>query len=380
MINGERVKQARELRGLTQTELADRIGKDQSAIARIERNGFQPSDEVLEAIAIQTGFPPSFFRRKPSSGFTAGSLQFRARRMSAGERTRAYQYAKTVWECVQMMADEITEIPVKLPKLDEPPDVAAAVTRAELGLSPDAPIPNVIDAVERAGVLVLTIPLPLEKWDAFCLWAGEETKQPVIVVASQAPGDRLRLSVSHELAHLVMHQSLQGELQAIEREASRFAGEFLMPEAAMRQEIVPPVTLTSLSELKPHWGVSIQALIYRARDLEIISERQRSYLFEQLSVRGWRKQEPSELAVAVEKPRAVRKMAELLYGDPIDYRRFAGDAGFALRFAEEIIDLHAGRGDAPTTQAHKAPDAGRLYHLPGGKKGSGLHLYSEEDC
>ncbi|MBA3474909.1 MAG: XRE family transcriptional regulator [Rubrobacter sp.] len=360
MINGERVKQGRELRGLTQTELAERIDKDQSTIAYIERGSLQPSDEVLEAIAIQTGFPPSFFRRESRSGFTSGSLQFRARKMSAGERTRVYQYARTVWESAEKMAEQINELPVRIPKLHEPPEIAADVTRSELGLPPDTPIPHVINAVERAGVLVLTVPLPLKKWDAFCLWAGEETKRPVIVIASEAPGDRLRYSVAHELGHLVLHRSLQGELKVIDQEANRFAGALLMPEAAMRQELVPPVSLTSLAELKVRWGVSIQALAGRARDLGIITERQHKYLFEQLAVRGWRKQEPSELAVPIEKPRAVRKMAELLYGNPIDYKRLAADVGFTTQFAKEIMALHADRKNMPSVAKQQTADSGKL--------------------
>jgi len=77
---------------------------------------------------------------------------------------------------------------------------------------------------------------------------------------------------------------------------------------------VPPVTLATVAKLKPRWRVSIQALIRRARDLAIISDRQYHYLFQQLSARGWRKREPAQFDVAAEKPRAFRKMAEVLYG------------------------------------------------------------------
>jgi Zn-dependent peptidase ImmA (M78 family)/transcriptional regulator with XRE-family HTH domain len=286
MVSGERVKQARELRGLTQTELARRIDKDQSTIAYIERGSFQPSDEVLGAIAIQTGFLPSFFMQRSRAGFPSGTLQFRARRMSAGHRTQVHQYAKTLWESAERMAESINEIPVRLPRLAEPPEIAADVTRSELGLSPDAPVPNVTNTVERAGVLVLTVPLPLEKWDAFCLWAGEENKRPLIFIASNAPGDRLRCSMAHELGHLVMHQSLNGELRNIDGEANRFAAQFLMPEATIRQELVPPISFTSLAELKPRWGVSMQALARRARSLNIITDGQLKYLYKQLATRG----------------------------------------------------------------------------------------------
>ena len=369
MVSGERIRQARELRGLTQTELANRIDANQSTVARIEIDELQPSDEALEAIAIQTGFPPAFFRREPKPGFPAGSLQFRARKMSAGERTRVYQYARTVWESVQDMADEISEIPVKLPSLNESPEIAADVARSELGLPPDTPIPHLINALEKAGVIVLTVPLPLKKWDAFCTWTGEERTRPVIVIASEAPGDRLRYSVAHETGHLVLHRSLQGELKGIDQEANRFAAALLMPKSAMLQEIVPPVTLTSLAELKPRWGVSIQALIYRARDLGIITDRQFRYLFEQLSRRGWRKQEP--LTIPVERPRAVRKMAEILYGLPIDHRQFAAKAGFRPQFAKDILELHASREEMLTGRKNQEATEGKLVKFTNRQERSG---------
>ncbi len=360
-VNGERIKQARELRGLTQAQLAERVGVDQSTIAYLERDNFQPSDEKLEAIAIQTGFPPSFFRQRPVEGFPSGSLQFRARSMSAGQRTQVRQYARTVWEIAENMAGQVSEIPLRLPRLSERPEVAAAVTRSELGLPPDKPILHVTNAVERAGVLVLTIPLSMGKWDAFCAWAGEEANRPVIVVADGATGDRLRYSISHEIGHLVLHRWLEGRLKTIDAEADRFAAEFLMPEVAMREELIPPVTLTSLSALKPRWGVSIQALVRRARDLSVITERQYKYLFQQLTKRGWRKREPSALAVPVERPRAFRKMAELLYGDPIPYKKLAIDANLTTQFARELIELHAGR-------KRKAPEHNNLLTFPDRKQ------------
>ena len=57
MLSGERVKQARELRGLTQTELADKIGVNQSAIAKIPKglndiaSGFSDVSVVLKIVS-----------------------------------------------------------------------------------------------------------------------------------------------------------------------------------------------------------------------------------------------------------------------------------------------------------------------------------------
>jgi transcriptional regulator with XRE-family HTH domain len=61
VISGDLVKEARHRAGLTQAELAQRLGKSQSAIARWERDDVQPSLETLRNIVRGCGFDLSFF-------------------------------------------------------------------------------------------------------------------------------------------------------------------------------------------------------------------------------------------------------------------------------------------------------------------------------
>ena len=63
MITPARLRQARELRGLTQTALARQVGVHPSAIAQLETGRIQPSPAVLDALSRATGFPPAFFTR-----------------------------------------------------------------------------------------------------------------------------------------------------------------------------------------------------------------------------------------------------------------------------------------------------------------------------
>ena len=63
MITPARLRQARELRGLTQTALARQVHVHPSAIAQLETGRIQPSPAVLEALGRATGFPPAFFTR-----------------------------------------------------------------------------------------------------------------------------------------------------------------------------------------------------------------------------------------------------------------------------------------------------------------------------
>jgi Zn-dependent peptidase ImmA (M78 family) len=103
-------------------------------------------------------------------------------------------------------------------------------------------------------VWVVAIPVPLPQRDAFSTWAGGDGSTPVIVVAATTAGDRRRFSVAHEVGHLVLHQIPQGSPDELERQAYAFAEAFLLPEAAMRQVLVPPITLTTLADLKARWG------------------------------------------------------------------------------------------------------------------------------
>jgi Zn-dependent peptidase ImmA (M78 family) len=109
----------------------------------------------------------------------------------------------------------------------------------------------------------------------------------------------------------------------------------------MRQEIETPVTLSRIAPLKLRWGVSLQALVRRAHDLGVIANRQYRYLFEQLSARGWRMNEPANLAVAQERPRGLRKMAEVVYGDPIDYGGFSSDARLSVSYLKDLMEGYA---------------------------------------
>jgi Zn-dependent peptidase ImmA (M78 family)/DNA-binding XRE family transcriptional regulator len=264
LISGERVRQARELIGLTQTEFAKSIEVNQSAVAQIESGRISPSDQVLQRIVLLTKLPISFFKQAPSTDFPLGSLLFRSRAsITLKERSEARQYARTVFEMTEKMEQRIkNKISLRIPRIDDDPKTAAIQTRSLFGLSPDVPIKNLINTLEKNGALVMALPVELAKRDAFSLWVGSGNHRPVIVITNRnAPGDRIRYSVAHELGHLVMHQSIVGDLASIEKEANIFASEFLMPEESMRREIEQPVTLASLYPLKIKWKVSIQALI-----------------------------------------------------------------------------------------------------------------------
>ena len=361
MIHGDRVRQARELQGLTQTDFAERLEVAQSAVARIENGSLEPSEDLLGRISLLTRFPPTFFRQPPSDDLPMGSLLYRARlSVSKRKRAQAWRLAQLYYESADQLRQQLNVPPIRLPQLQEDPVTAARLARSALGLSPDGPIKNLVGTLERAGLIVVALPLRIQGLDAFSVWPGHQSKPPLIALLETTEGDRQRFSTAHEVGELVLHHPPTGTVTAMEHEANVFAAELLLPADSIGDELVPPVTLGSLAELKLRWGVSMQALIRRARDLNSITERQYRYLFEQLSTRGWKTQEPENLRIPAERPRALAKMVELLYGKDVDLSRLANELSRPEQFVRTMLEAHSFSNPMET----KPSNGGKLLQLP----------------
>jgi Zn-dependent peptidase ImmA (M78 family)/DNA-binding XRE family transcriptional regulator len=346
---GEQIKHAREFNGFTQAMLAEKLGIQQYVVSQAERNARVLPDELLNQIADITGFPVTFFDESPETEFPLGSLLFRKfNYLSSQDKTRAYRIAWQSYYLYERLSKRLRTIPLRIPKyIEEDPITAARLIRSAIGCEPESPIKNLINKFERHGIVVIMLSEEIKGLDAFSTWVNGI--HPIIVLSPERPGDRQRLSAAHELGHLVLHQSFRGGFDGLEREANQFAAELLLPEEAMRREMIPPITLSNLAELKNRWGTSIQALTYRARELGIISLRQDKYLWTQISKRGWKTQEPDALYIAPEKPRALRKMAEVLYGEPIQYKKLAGETHLPVFWVKRALDNHASKEDLETS-------------------------------
>lgn len=346
--NKDRIRQARELAGMTQAALAKEVNVKQGTIAKIERGWSAPSAELMSSIARETRLPMSFFTQDSGVDFGEGTLLFRAKAsMSRKQELEARRHAEILLEFAQKMATQLNTPHNGLQSLQgySPADAALAA-RKQLNLDAVSPIPHLIRAIEKAGGFVLALP-PLVNRDAFAAWAGPEQDVPVIAISAEAPADRLRFNVAHELGHLLLHKVRYAPNKNREREADEFAAEFTTPAAGIRTDFTPqPVTLERLGEMKTQWGISIAALARRAFQLGFITERRYRYLFQQINSRGWRMKEPSQYDIPKEKPRSLRKMAEVLYGTPPNLSSIAADINLSVAHVQEILDRYAEAGEA----------------------------------
>src|SRR5437879_8243866 len=117
------------------------------------------------------------------------------------------------FEIALRLSSHASLVPVRLP-LGSDPVVTARNVRQVMAAA-DGPISSITRAVERLGVLV--IPLPsLKDCDAFAVWAGPAREYPVIGMITGTTPDRTRMSIAHELGHLVLHRYASSGTQEME--------------------------------------------------------------------------------------------------------------------------------------------------------------------
>jgi Zn-dependent peptidase ImmA (M78 family) len=144
-------------------------------------------------------------------------------------------------------------------------------------------------------------------------------------------GDRQRMTLAHELGHVLLRSYRHLPLKIREEEAMRFGGAFLFPKQAALEELSSTLNLNGYARIKAKWGISIQALIRRSHDLGIVSRERYRSLMVQVSGRGWRTQEPVE--VGIEKPAMMWTLLTRRFG-PNPYLA----ASTALRIAPEFLE------------------------------------------
>jgi Zn-dependent peptidase ImmA (M78 family)/transcriptional regulator with XRE-family HTH domain len=361
MIQGDRIKQVREMHRLTQSDLVRDIPElTQPQLSRVESGRApDPGIEIVSLLSSVLGVTEEFFYKPPAPNLRAHSPQFRARsKLTESAKAAGLQWARLVHEAYQELRLRANQIPVQLTQLNgSPPHEAAHAVREVLGFSQDEALPYLVLAIERAGVTVLGLPYTADSLDAFSAWCRDE---PVIALLGDAPGDRIRFSTAHELGHLVLHSPDQIGRE-IEAEADAFAAELLTPRHVIAKVMPRNPTLSSLAMLKTEWGVSIKSLVRRARELGTIDADRATSLYRQISARGWNKTETGY--VPFEKPRALRKLAEIAYGPGPNAERFAVDVHWSYDLAVSVLNQHATAAELPFSQSTGIVDRSNVIEL-----------------
>ncbi|MFT3729266.1 MAG: ImmA/IrrE family metallo-endopeptidase [Terricaulis sp.] len=214
-------------------------------------------------------------------------------------------------EFVEFPAVSLLELRVTDPHDIQPRNIEelAANARVAFGL-PLGPVQNVVETIERHGVIVARARIGGEKLDGVSQWWGADDRPYVLLADDKVSEARSRFDAAHELGHLIMHRHIQTDendpeiYKLMESQAHRFASAFLLPEESFAADL-RMITLSELQELKVKWRTSIAAMLQRCRDLGFVNEPYYRKLRTYFSSRGWNKREPLDGELGMEKPRLL---------------------------------------------------------------------------
>jgi Zn-dependent peptidase ImmA (M78 family)/transcriptional regulator with XRE-family HTH domain len=315
-FNPDRLILAREAQGMRQQDLAERVEATQSAISQFESGAVKPSPETVARLSLALGYPPEFFSQPLGSRLDPERCHFRKLRGTTKREQRQVlargdlllAVVEALEEHVVFPAEQISQCAASVASFEDIEALAERLREAwSLGLGP---IANMVDLLERLGVLVLELRGHSRALDAFSTWLDD---RPLVFLSNEKDSaSRRRFDCAHELGHLLMHGEADPGNRELEDEANRFAGAFLLPAASFSREYPKRLSWGHLRALKKRWKVSLAAIIKRAYDLELISEATYRRAYVRLSQAGWRETEPDE--PTYERGRliadAVRKLAE----------------------------------------------------------------------
>lgn len=349
-FTGSRLRLARFRAGLTIKDLAERVGVTHSSISQYETGRTRPTPVTLAKLAMATGVSPGFFsfKRRPVSSSGLDGTHFRSlRSTSKAVRSSAWAWSEMVLDVSDILERYVRFPPVVVPErslgVEDNEDSlaeAVAILRESWNL-PAGPVGNLVGHMEAHGILVTRAPLVASGVDAFSHFQG---RRPVVVLGPQEKDvARSRFDAAHELGHLVCHPEADpGGSQ--EHQAHAFAAELLMPREHMIDLLPGRFDLGAYARLKHEWGVSIAALLYRAKKLEIVSEAAYRRAVVTMNKNYGRTNEPFPLQTS-ERPKLLASAIKLVDSTGLTIEDLANEIGISVDDLNTIVGTSPDRPD-----------------------------------
>jgi len=350
-LNGSRLREARHYRHMTIADLAEKASVSKQMISRYERGNAKPGLEVFQKIITTLKFPLDYFTTKDKFTFEDSGTFFRSRLSATQSEKDPSETYKRATGIVRDYFGEFIDFPeTKDEQLTTDNPRQAAIKLRNLWELGESPIIDMMHLLETHGMIVSVIDSGSKKIDAHSGFFTVDGRSYYIVLIDKASHSffRQQFTQAHELGHWVLHantldpQELSAEeYRQMEKEADQFASEFLLPAKAFEKSLSEDkLDLEQYIYLKNYWHVAISAMVYRARDLDLLSADDYLKLQKKISYRKWRKVEPLDLTTPTSKPTLLKQSLELLIqNNLVDPSTLSHELGlrYGVPFPNEIL-------------------------------------------
>ena len=301
---GQQLKRVRLARGLSLDELSIRLGGlvTKQALSKYERGEINPSASVLIKLSSVLNVRTSDLLQEPSTNTEFIAYRKRSRltttQSESIKNSLSLQMQQRIHIGYKLGITGNPILPIQnLPvhSLEET-EIAANRLRGQWNLGID-PIANLTSVLEDQSIHVIGLDIK-KNFDGIAAIEKDQQSNPIaacIGIQRNVPGERQRLSLAHELGHIVMRvdQGLDEE-----KAAFRFGAAFLAPKEVVFRRIGNHRTSITTDELllhKKYFGMSLQAILYRLKDLDIINQAYFRGWMIKINRQKWKNNEPSPI-------------------------------------------------------------------------------------
>ncbi|CAI2312887.1 ImmA/IrrE family metallo-endopeptidase [Vibrio parahaemolyticus] len=315
----EKLTVARRAKMLSLEELASSIGKTRQFVHKLEK-GTEPTPEVLKSLCKALDITPEFLFIERNAHVDTEKCHFRSLKTRTKTVTLNVKSRVEILSSVLKKLDEEFELPeVDLPdvshfdisKNSEIERLSEAVRQYwDLGVGP---VSNVTELIEHVGIVVSNSKGTDGKVDAFSV----SNARPLVILDNDlASACRNRFTLAHELGHLLFHEDTITGDSSTESQADYFASCFLLPRTSFVREFPcrgeGRFDWDRMVQFKARWKVSLKAIVYRAKQLGLISEQKAKTAYMHLNTRGYAIRELGDELVYDERPYLLPNMINML--------------------------------------------------------------------
>ena len=280
---GTRLKLARKMAGMSLQDLSDKLKNmvAKQSINKYEQGLMNPTSEVLLEISKALNVKPDYFLKKNVLELKDISFRKKADLSKKAEDSiieQARDYIERFMEIETIFnLKTVFNNPLKRFNITNKNDAELAADKLrEVWKLGNDPVPNIVEMLELKGIKVLLINYG-DEIDGLSFLTSNGN--PVVVVNSHSkPTERLRFTIIHELAHLLLtfDDNVQVEPKQIEKLCHYFSSCFLIPSKMLIKMIGGQhrsyINIKELIGIKEYYGISIRAIVHRLTELEVITQ------------------------------------------------------------------------------------------------------------
>lgn len=344
-FNGAELRLARIFNGLSLEDVAEQVEVTRQYVHKLETGLGVPNEFLIQQLASVLGVTTEFLCGEKSQAIAETQFNFRKQ-----FSTKAFIKQMTMARCefVERIVGFLDQ-ELKLPELSIP-DLSYAKTPDEIEKAAElcrqhwdlglGPIDHMSRLVENLGVIVTNFESFIKEVDALSV----AVKRPIIVRNKfKESVCRQRFDLAHELGHFVLHTGIETGDRITENQANRFASAFLIPRTMMAKLFPKPkgsrLDWNGLKEFKMTWKVSKAAILFRARQLDLLTDGQYRTGVITLSRNGQTAGEWEDHLISSEEPELLTRSFHVLAEKK---NIFTEDIAKALCLTPEIVSKIVG--------------------------------------